>query len=477
MKEEKQTIYTSGKLFSDGTSIDMLSNDKLALWEEGGRKSAKVVRQVKLGNVTYRPTKLAEPMRSLLRLPSRVAPSCGELVPDLLKFIKKHASLDDGAALLVAAFVLATWVMEQLPSALCLNLWGPPGSQERLVALLACLCRRAIRVVDPSVRQLSKLPVGVLSTLILTNPSRPNLTHLLSALGTPDAVVLQGGGFVNLRYATIVSTQEPVSAPVIYIRGLPAGRGEKNLSSAEAGALAEHFQPRLLAYRFNRQVAVSSSEVDASDFEPEIRLMVRTLGAALEGSWPRLTDVARALEKLDQQAKSKRSHSLAALTLEALLALYHSDQSSVYVLHVADLVNTIAMGRHDPRGVTARKVGSILRKKLGLAPDKSTSRGFAISFDNDTARRIHRLAASYSVLSRGKECELCREQWPPDEDANNSSGQVEATPDRVDVAELNDGIDLANEQNVHNVHNVHDTHDTHDTHDPDGANGIEGMKP
>ena len=431
MGETQKVVYTAGELFADGSAIDLLSGGRLVVWQHG-LESAPIAPELQLNFITYRPIGLGESTRRLLRLPSTVADadSLKDLVPDLINVIRNYSSLNGGEALLVAAFVLATWVGESLPSTPCLNLWGFPGEQTGLVALLECLCRRAINIVDPSVRELSKLAVGVLSTLILANPGERNLASLLATAGTPDAVILQGGKFINLRYATIVCTQEPVSRFAIRIRVLPSGRREKRLTSAQARALTEHFQPRLQAYRFNRQVAVSNSEVDAPDFEPEIRQMARTLGAALEGAWPRPADVAAALWDLDGQAKSKRSDSLAALALEALLALYHSKKSAAYVVEVADLVTTISIGRHEKRVITPRKVGSILRKKLGLTPDKSDSRGFSISYDNETASRIHRLAASYSVLSLspGKGCKLCCQLWPPDKVtvSDSSATQVEA---------------------------------------------------
>jgi len=466
VKKTEQTIYTAGELFPDGTAIDMLGDGKLALWEEG-QKSAKIAREVQLRGVTYRPVMLGESLRKLLRLPSRVSHihSLKGLVPDLTKFIKMHSSLDSDEALLVAAFVLATWVTESLPSAPCLNLWGPIGSQAKLVALMESLCRRALRVVDPSVRQLSKLPSGVLCTMILNNPTGAGLKQLLATLENPDAVVLQDGEALNLRYATIVCTQEPISPLAIRIRVLPAGRGDKHLTPAEARALAEHFQPRLQEYRFREHLAVANSAVDASGFEAEIRLMVQTLGAALDGVWPRQVDLVEALLGLDEQAKLERSDSLAAFVLEALLAVCHDKKETAYVGEIADLVNAIAIGRREEREVTAKKVGTILRKKLGLTPGKDTSRGYSLSLDSKTASRIHNLAASYrvvSLISPDRQCQLCRQLWPPqDADASDFFETLAyARRDRVDTSELDDNIDVENEEHVHHVQKVHNVHAT-----------------
>lgn len=466
VKKTEQTIYTAGELFSDGTAIDMLGDGKLALWEEG-HKSAKIAREVQLRGVTYRPVMLVDSLRKLLRLPSRVSQthSLEELGLDLTKFIKKYSSLDPNEALLVAAFVLATWVTESLPSAPCLNLWGPLGSGASLVALLECLCRRALRVVDPSVRQLSKFPSGVLSTLVLNHPTGTSLKQLLATLENPDAVVLQNGEVLNLRYATIVCTQEPVSPLAIRIRVLPAGKREEHLTCAEADALADYFQPRLQAYRFRQHVTVSRSEFDVSEFEPEVRLMAQTLGAALDGVWPSRADVPLALLELDEQAKFDRSHSLAAFVLEVLLALCHGNKQTAYVGEVAELVNAIAIGRHDEREVTPKKVGRILRKKLGLTPGKNTGRGYSLSLDRETASRVHRLAASYKVASLvypDKPCQLCRQLWPPsDPDASDFFETLAyARRDQVDTGEFDDDFDLENEEHVHHVQKVHNVHAT-----------------
>jgi hypothetical protein len=466
VKKPDRTIYTTGELFSNGTAIDMLGNGKLALWEKG-HESARIALEVPLGDVTYRPVMLGESLRKLLRLPSRVSHthSLKELVPDLTELIKKTSSLDSDEALLVAAFVLTTWVTESLPSAPCLNLWGPIGSQAELVALMESLCRRALRVVVPSVRQLSKLPSGVPCTMILNNPTGAGLKQLLATLENPDAVVLQDGEALNLRYATIVCTQEPISPLAIRIRVLPVGRGDKHLTPDDARAIAEHFQPRLQEYRFREHLAVANSEVDASNFEPEIRLMVQTLGAALDGVWPRQVDLVEALLGLDEQAKLERSDSLAAFVLEALLAVCHDKKETAYVGEIAELVNAIALGRREEREVTAKKVGSILRKKLGLTPGKDTSRGYSLSLDSKTASRIHHLAGSYRVVSLtfpDQQCQWCRQLWAPD-DADVSDffeTLAYARRDQVDMGELDDDFDIENEQHVHHVQDVHNVHAT-----------------
>ncbi len=331
-----------------------------------------------------------------------------------------------------------------------------------MVALLECLCRRALRVVDPSVRQLSKFPSGVLSTLVLNHPTGASLKQLLATLENPDAVVLQNGEVLNLRYATIVCTQEPVSPLAIRIRVLPAGKREEHLTCAEAGELADYFQPRLQEYRFREHLAVANSDVDASDFEPEIRLMVQTLGAALDGVWPRQVDLVEALLGLDEQAKLERSDSLAAFVLEALLAVCHDKKETAYVGEIAELVNAIALGRREEREVTAKKVGSILRKKLGLTPGKDTSRGYSLSLDSKTASRIHHLAESYRVVSLtfpDQQCQWCRQLCAPDDaDVRDFFETLAyARRDQVDIGELDDDFDLENEQHVHNVHNVHAT--------------------
>ncbi len=75
--------------------------------------------------------------------------------------IAEYAPLDENTIVLLASFVLSTWAVECLASAPVLNLWGPAGTENPLIDLLSCFCRRPLRLAEPSLSELSKLPRGL----------------------------------------------------------------------------------------------------------------------------------------------------------------------------------------------------------------------------------------------------------------------------------------------------------------------------
>ena len=104
-----------------------------------------------------------------------------------------------------------------------------------------------------------------------------------------------------------------------------------------------------------------------------------------------------ASSQIDEQSKTERSQSLDAIVSEALLVLCHENKQKVSVLEVTKLANGILLGRHENQEGTPKLIGPTLRRKLGLCTERS-SVGYELNLTGAVRRRIHRLAAGYSVL-------------------------------------------------------------------------------
>jgi hypothetical protein len=472
MKSEEKTHYLTNALFKDGSAIDLLSGNRLVYWAPDSRE-IQIGSSVTLGEQTYHPAVLNNSIQQRLTLPTRVESSLepDRLMPDLITVIQQYSALDDQAAFLVAAFVLSTWTLESLPSPPCLNLCGPLGSQTGLLALLACLCRRAVSLVDPNLRELSKLPAGVVSTLVLAHPSKRALKPLLATIENPGAALLHNGDFLHSPHATVLSTPEPASPYAIHLLVMAAGPTQTFLSQNDACALAERFQPRLLRYRLQQHRAVAASAFDVEYLQPGSRLIARTLGAALTGLPQQQPHLAPALAELDREARLEKSQNLPAFVLEVLLAFYHNHDCQLRVGQVAEALNALLTGRHEQRIEADRKVGDILRNQLGIVPDARDSRGYPVYLTGCTASRIHALAVSYCIPrpSSPEPCPLCDDAWPVRQVAANVVGA--ACSDLT--AEGSDDHELGNKPAGENEHATDDVHDvpelkqdqaTHPTH-------------
>jgi hypothetical protein len=214
---QSKEVFTLGELFSDGNAIERIRQNLLVLWSEGKEQ---IRPTVEYGGHVYTAAKLDLQLEEALQLPNKTEDfgSIEDLIADISKLITGYVALDEPSTLLVASFVLSTWMIDCLPSAPCLNLWGPVGTQTTLVHLLACLCRRPLRLLEPSVRELLNLPNGLSPTLILWQPAERSLGRLLAAAAEPEIAVLRGGRIANLGSATVVYTQEPTPATALRVQ-------------------------------------------------------------------------------------------------------------------------------------------------------------------------------------------------------------------------------------------------------------------
>ncbi len=124
-----EKISTLGELFPDGSAIDRLRQNLLVLWHKGKEQ---IRATVECNGSTYAAATLDSKLEEVLRLPARTDDfgTTDSLTADVLQLIKRYSVLDDAAALLVTSFIVSTWVVDCLPSAPCLNVWGAGGRRD-----------------------------------------------------------------------------------------------------------------------------------------------------------------------------------------------------------------------------------------------------------------------------------------------------------------------------------------------------------
>jgi hypothetical protein len=402
---EAKAVPTLGELFPDGSVIDQLQGNQLVLWQQG-REDIAPSHEHK--GRTYTANPLDPRLEQLLCLPLRSADfGTGDaLISDLSKLLSAYLALDDSATLLIATFILSTWVVDCLPVAPCLNPCGDAEIEPTLLDLMACLCRRPLRVTEPSLAQLAKLPAGLCPTLIVKNPKPRSMVQLVAALTDRDANFLRSGRVVNLQCASVAHTQEPLRLPALPILLHASYAPYRRMRRSEAQQLADEFQPRLLRYRLVQHQLVAQSQFDYCAFGPQTRLLARMLGASVEGMPKVQQAIVDALVHLDEQCKSDRSQGTDAVVLEALLVLCHEGKPEAFVAEVSELANGIFLGRNERLELSPKAVGGILREHLGLYTERRAA-GYRLMLTENLRRRIHQLAAGYNVLSMLKSADRC----------------------------------------------------------------------
>jgi hypothetical protein len=132
-------VFTLGELFPDGSAIERLRQNLLVLWSEGKEQ---IQPAVEYGGHVYTAAKLDPQLEEALRLPNKTEDfgSIEDLIADISKLVNCYVALDEPTTMLLASFIVSTWMIDCLPNAPCLNLWGPIGTQTTLVHLLrACV--------------------------------------------------------------------------------------------------------------------------------------------------------------------------------------------------------------------------------------------------------------------------------------------------------------------------------------------------
>ena len=310
--------------------------------------------------------------------------------------IHLHTGLDAQDSLLVGVYVLATWVAEFLPAPPCLNIWGPDGTETILFDLLSCLCRRPLTLLDPSLRQLAKLPESLCPTIFLRRPTEKSLGRLLSTSRDPN--VLYGGRLLHLSSTFVFFTTRPLSLPALRVALPVLAVPYRRLPRDQAREL-HALRGQLLMYRLLHHEQVAQSDFDVPRFARESRVTARILGACMEGNATSQPAIVSALENRDEDEKVQLSQTPKAAVLEGLLVLVHERHAKARIKEATDLANAILHARLAPCTLTAKAAGAIISDVDHALQTHRTNTGYELELDFATCSSIHHHAQANGVLT------------------------------------------------------------------------------
>jgi hypothetical protein len=400
-------IVTTGTLLPGGGMIEQLTQHRLLLALDGHEQIGSLIDHAGLRFV---PAVLNDGYEKALKLPDRTAHygSLGALIKRIAGAFQDGTEFDARQSLLIAGFVLASWVPEFVPMPPMLNVYGQPGTETAVLAILSFLCRHPLPLIDPSLRQLASLPQGLSPTIFLRHPADAALQRLHVIAN--NQVVLCGRHFLQLCSPVVAFTARPVSVQALRLKLPTSGVPYRRILQPQIQDLRE-IQRQLLKYRVARHQQVAGSRIDVPGYMQETRVIARTLGACLEGDAILQMEMIRVLQDHDEAAKAASALSLDAIVLEALLALIHEGYDQAYVREIRELAEHILLGRQNPAPLRDQNIGQIVREGLGLSTYRG-SQGVYLRLDAATAAAIHREAYSRGVLSLlepRSDCVFCGE--------------------------------------------------------------------
>ena len=294
-KHSPGVIRTSGKLLADGRILELVrspgtSRPALLLWD--GRKATSG-RSIRIDTRSYIVPRMESGLRRGLRLPPGCKPygSTHDLFTAISNAFQVHGGQRNDAAQLASYFVMASHVIESLNVAPCLLLTGSATTEaERVLRVLAALCRHSLPVVGLTVEALSALPRALRPTILLHAPEQGALAEsLIRASSLHGFGVLRKDGLEDLFCAKAIYTgRELLKSPsmdcCIRIQIAPAHGPMTVWDESSEADLATEFQSKLLDYRLANLHKVRGSSFDVPEFSGPTRDLARSLGASIVGA-------------------------------------------------------------------------------------------------------------------------------------------------------------------------------------------------
>jgi hypothetical protein len=284
------------------------------------------------------------------------------------------------------------------------------------LALLHCLCRRALRLTGVTRAGFLSLPMAFRPTLLVNQPSLPRgLRSLLCESNSRGSVIPGNRGTVldvscsKAIYVGIDGPVPPPSAGNLHVELLPPDHEVPPLDDRVLNATADYFLPRLLQYRLDHAQRVRESRFVAPDVRFPTRELARKLGACIQDDAELALQVVPLLRRQDDLVNRCN---LDCAIVEIVWPRVHTIASKTATPSMkieAELtaeVNTFLLVCGETRQYTREEVG-LRVAKLELSR-KRTNAGTLLLLDRETSRRVHQLAQRYGIDKSVPGCPDCQ---------------------------------------------------------------------
>lgn len=411
-------IETVSEVFPDlllEAVADPQNPHQLLLHSWDGRR-AKTTRRVEHGGVVYIPNSSLDGLARWIRFapPSEPYGSSEKVIASLTEFLLEYASLLPETRNLLIAFVMATWFCDCMPVAPVLYLFGPDAEVSHVLRLLGCCCRRPLLLGDLDFESLGTLPRGLGATLLVNQRDLGRgVKRALLASNRRQFCVIRRKKRLELYGGKAFSTEHwPFEAQGFRVSVPPAQDPRPWLSDSAEEAIATKLQAMLLRYRLDNYNRLVNGTVDCSVFAPEVREQAATWLLPTSHCAKLHDSLEAELLRQSQEVAEHRFVDVKCLVVEAALFFCHrAGVENFFIAELTQYVNALLVGRHEEAGLSARKIGSVLRE-VGLQAKRVTE-GYKIILTDAVRERIHGLAHAYQVppIADGvQRCRFCRKQ-------------------------------------------------------------------
>jgi len=430
IKIKKSPIYTLGEVFPDGTCIELIKDpvtgNPLLLRDFSGAE------QIEFRGTVYHPATINPSIIEAMQLPTKRGnyASTKQLFTDV-RGLLHSCGFPEKISFVIPYFVFASWFPEFLPLAPCLYISGPQPETQAFLQLLGCLVRHPLPLREITKNGLCSLPKGLFPTLLIHQQEITKSTwHLLRGSNFRGNYILHNGTLLDPFCVKAIICRNVVDAyssedPLLQIDLLPSIGRFPLLAGKELRGISGDFQAAMLDYRCQNIAKVRGSHCDFPEFDSSIRMLGRTLGAAIVGAPELQADLEPLLRGYQEEIHSARAFDLRCIALEALLFHCHKQRNErVLIGQITKTVNAILNGRGENIEVEPEQVGRVLRRH-GFTPTRN-AKGFALRLDESVCLRTHEFAHRLRVATVQYEmgtCPLCKEFNVKDSKRQSKSGK------------------------------------------------------
>jgi hypothetical protein len=354
----------------------------------------------------------------------------------VVRFIEQRVAVERRYLIPLAAFVVATWLVDRFEVAPYLMVVGPPVSgKTTLLIVLALLCRRSFLVGDISSSALFHVCAQIHPTFLLdesasqVGQSDSAMRHFLRMGSTREGIVRKGE-FFDAFSAKVLAVLEPPNDTALNSRCLtiPTIRANPEVKDLREPAVIEYaarLRAALLLYRLDNWTRIRSNRIPGSEhLSPRAQDLLACLSAATpdkDGREYLLAHFKAAGECVEEDIRTVVIRLLNLILYKLIHAPSEENSvgpgmaSSIRVKYLTDTVNRELQLRGETGKLSAESVGHLLTA-LGLARRYRTSSGMRLLLDLSAKRRIHTNAETYGQEAlrldygpQAEECTLCKE--------------------------------------------------------------------
>jgi hypothetical protein len=360
----------------------------LAVWREG---DLRYLDRLETDGGVLVPLQRTNETFKRLRLPTKASPyeSVQTLLSRIERLISKCVNADAIHILVLADFVLSTWLVDRFEMAPYLSVVGLPQSgKTTLLKVLSLICRRPFLIADITSASFYRACAQFNPTMLIDEAgsiaNNSTLRHILRAGSTRDVESVQANRTFHAYGAKAFSWLEPpddsaLNSRCILIPMFESMRADLiRPSDVDVEWEAAELQAQLLRFRFENYWRMKPSPIHGDEIlRPRSRNLLRALVA------PHLQDVERTERVLEffysgqavpQEPLSPEQNAV----LRALFSIIHvrKEFSSIQTGQLTEMVNLFLQRSGESLRLQPRKVGAAL-SSLGISNRTRTKIGMA----------------------------------------------------------------------------------------------------